>query len=122
MKSFKLNLPIRTTDYILCILISVWTIRLGVFLLYRILKEGEDKRFRIYKKSFYSFLIPWSLSALWVFITSLTATTSILSNSINVQIKCHNLKSKKHFIHDVKLFLKLNVFCFILLFEAHLFL
>ena len=48
--------------------------------------------------------------------------TKITSNSLNVQIKCHNLKSRKHFIHDVKLFLKLNVFCFILLFEAHLFL
>ena len=84
IKSFKLNLPIRETDYILCMLISIWAIRLGLFLLFRILKEGEDKRFRIYKKSFYSFLIPWSLSALWVFITSLTATTSILSNSINV--------------------------------------
>ncbi len=83
MKSFKLNMPIREIDYVLSVLISIWTIRLGVFLLYRILKDGEDKRFRVYKRSFYSFLVPWSLSALWVFITSLTANTAILSNSIN---------------------------------------
>ena len=45
LKTNILNLILDERDLILSILILIWTVRLGGFLLYRILKTGEDKRF-----------------------------------------------------------------------------
>ncbi len=81
LKTNILNLILDERDLILSILILIWTVRLGGFLLYRILKTGEDKRFGKLKNNFYTFLLAWSLSALWVFITSLAAITAMLSNN-----------------------------------------
>jgi len=62
--------------------VSVWTLRLGTFLYKRIVKAGEDKRFRGIKKSLLKFLMTWTLSALWVFLTTLNAVTVIALNPL----------------------------------------
>ena len=66
---------------IVAIFVSIWTLRLGTFLYKRIVKSGEDKRFREIKKSLPRFLMTWTLSALWVFLTTVNAITIIVLNS-----------------------------------------
>ena len=61
--------------------VSAWTLRLGVFLFLRIVKSGEDKRLREIKDSYAKFLMTWTLSALWVFLTTVNALTIIIANS-----------------------------------------
>ena len=62
--------------------VSVWTLRLGIFLYKRIVKAGEDTRFRDIKKSLPKFLMTWTLSALWVFLTTVNAITLIALNPL----------------------------------------
>ncbi|MDC0145310.1 DUF1295 domain-containing protein [bacterium] len=68
---------------ILGILISVWSLRLGIFLFYRILKAGEDDRFSELKKSFSKFLTVWIISAIWVSLTSIAALSVLTSKITN---------------------------------------
>ena len=70
---------------ILFIFISIWTIRLGSFLFYRIFKTGHDPRFNELKQSFLPFLMTWTLSATWVVLTLLPAMV-ILTSSISADI------------------------------------
>ena len=72
------QISIRST--IVAIFVSIWTLRLGTFLYIRIVKSGEDKRFREIKKSLPKFLMTWTLSALWVFLTTANAITIIVLN------------------------------------------
>ena len=72
------QVSIRST--IVAIFVSIWTLRLGTFLYIRIVKSGEDKRFREIKKSLLKFLMTWTLSALWVFLTTVNAVTIIVLN------------------------------------------
>ena len=69
-----------TRSTIVAIFVSLWTLRLGIFLYKRIVKSGEDKRFRGIKKSFTKFLMAWTLSALWVFLSTVNAVTVIALN------------------------------------------
>ena len=62
--------------------VSIWTLRLGIFLYKRIVKAGEDIRFRDIKKSLPKFLMTWTLSALWVFLTTVNAITLIALNPL----------------------------------------
>jgi steroid 5-alpha reductase family enzyme len=66
---------------IVAIFVSIWTLRLGTFLYKRIVKSGEDRRFSEIKKSLPKFLMTWTLSALWVFLTTVNAITIIVLNS-----------------------------------------
>jgi len=70
-----------TRSTIVAILVSLWTLRLGTFLYKRIVQSGEDKRFKEIKKSLPKFLMAWTLSALWVFLTTVNAITIIALNS-----------------------------------------
>ena len=65
---------------IVAIFVSLWTLRLGTFLYKRIVQSGEDKRFKDIKKSLPKFLMAWTLSALWVFLTTVNAITIIALN------------------------------------------
>ena len=65
------------------IAVLIWTIRLGSFLLKRVLDAGEDKRFRTIKTSPTQFFMTFNLSALWVVICSLCALTAV-SNGVLV--------------------------------------
>jgi len=65
---------------VVAVLIVVWALRLGLFLFVRVFQVGEDKRFHEVKKSFLRFLVWFSMSALWVFLTTANALTLILNN------------------------------------------
>ena len=67
---------------ILSVLILVWTLRLGLFLFYRISKVGKDDRFTTIKESFSHFLLTWTMSAAWVCL-SMAAALTVLTSYIN---------------------------------------
>jgi steroid 5-alpha reductase family enzyme len=62
-------------------LVLIWTLRLGVFLFRRIIKAGEDKRFREMKKSGLQFLRAWTIQGLWVSFTAAAALAAITADS-----------------------------------------
>lgn len=64
---------------ILTILVLVWALRLGTFLLRRVQKAGKDDRFDTIKPNFYRFLNAWSIQALWVTLTAAPALIAIAS-------------------------------------------
>ena len=72
------NLQLRSI--IAISLVFIWALRLGVFLFIRVLRVGEDRRFREVKQNFSKFLVWWSVSALWVFLTAANALTMIINN------------------------------------------
>ena len=72
------SLELRTK--IIIGMVSFWAIRLGVFLFIRVLRVGEDRRFREAKKSFSKYLVWWTMSGLWVFLTTANALTLIINN------------------------------------------
>tara|TARA_B110000116_G_C16775225_1_gene555410 strand:+ start:995 stop:1837 length:843 start_codon:yes stop_codon:yes gene_type:complete len=67
-------------NLILSILITIWAVRLGSFLFFRIKKDGEDKRFRSIKPSPTKFFMTWTLQGMWVSICSLCAITGMSSD------------------------------------------
>ena len=74
------NNDLQIRSIIAIALITVWALRLGLFLFIRVLKVGEDRRFREVKQNFSKFLVWWSESALWVFLTTANALTMIINN------------------------------------------
>ena len=65
--------------------VLIWTLRLGSFLLKRVLDAGEDKRFRTIKTSPTQFFMTFNLSALWVVICSLCALTAVSNGVLRVE-------------------------------------
>lgn len=61
--------------------VSIWAIRLGSFLLKRIIQDGSDSRFDDIKPVFFRFLLTWSLQGLWVIVTAGAALAAISSSS-----------------------------------------
>lgn len=63
------------------LLVALWAVRLGAFLIRRIRRAGSDGRFDALKATPASFAIPWTLQGLWVFLTSsamlVAATTTV---------------------------------------------
>ena len=55
----------------LAVMVCIWALRLGSYLMRRIRADGKDGRFDELKKQPSTFIIPWILQALWVFLTSL---------------------------------------------------
>ena len=68
---------------VLSVLISIWTLRLGIFLFYRVLKVGEDIRFRDVKNNALKFFVWFSISSLWVSLTTMAAMNVITSKNYN---------------------------------------
>jgi steroid 5-alpha reductase family enzyme len=73
------SISLNFGNLILALLISIWTIRLGLFLFMRIHKAGEDKRFRTIKTSASQFFMTFTLSGLWVTLCSMCALVAISS-------------------------------------------
>tara|TARA_B100001027_G_scaffold2865_1_gene1870 strand:- start:527 stop:1381 length:855 start_codon:yes stop_codon:yes gene_type:complete len=65
--------------------ILIWTLRLGSFLLKRVMDAGEDKRFRTIKTNPTQFFMTFNLSALWVVICSLCALTAVSNGVLEVK-------------------------------------
>ena len=57
--------------YVAYLCVMIWTLRLGIFLFLRVLRDGEDKRFRKILPSFSQLFMTWNLSATWVVIQTL---------------------------------------------------
>ena len=56
---------------VLAICVTMWALRLGLFLAHRVHKAGRDRRFDEIKHSASRFAVAWSLQGLWVFLTPL---------------------------------------------------
>lgn len=76
------NLSLRSI--VIAALVLIWTLRLGLFLFKRILKAGEDRRFKEIKQSFSRFLLTWTLQGLWVSFTA-AAALSVLTTPQKVE-------------------------------------
>lgn len=66
---------------LLALLVAFWALRLGVFLFSRIKEAGGDGRFDKLKMNFFSFLMVWSLQALWVMLTLGAALAAMTSDA-----------------------------------------
>ncbi len=62
---------------LLAVMVIVWAVRLGSFLVARIHRRGRDDRFDAIKQSFPRFLLAWTMQGLWVAITSAPAVLAI---------------------------------------------
>ena len=58
-------------QFLLAVLILIWALRLGSFLVVRVLKTGGDKRFDGVKNNPGKFAVYWFLQAVWVYVTML---------------------------------------------------
>ena len=61
-------------------LIAIWAVRLGTFLLRRVLRAGKDARFDQIKRSFPRLLLTWTLQGLWVSLTLAAALAAITTH------------------------------------------
>jgi steroid 5-alpha reductase family enzyme len=78
--------PVRDLrSWLLVALVSIWALRLGLFLFTRIKKAGEDRRFREIKQSFARFLQTWTIQGLWVSF-SLAAALAVLTSQKRVAL------------------------------------
>lgn len=59
--------------------VSIWALRLGLFLFSRIQRDGEDRRFAEIKTNPFRFLAAWSIQALWCLLTAAAALAIITS-------------------------------------------
>jgi steroid 5-alpha reductase family enzyme len=66
-----------TRSLVLTGLVLVWTFRLGFFLFRRVMRAGEDTRFREIKGSASRFLMTWTIQGLWVSFTAAAALAAI---------------------------------------------
>ncbi|XP_078390801.1 uncharacterized protein LOC144672726 [Cetorhinus maximus] len=67
-------------------LITVWGLRLGLFLFVRVLAEGHDRRFNEVRSNPRRFFLYWTLQGVWIFITLLP--TLILNTQEKDQPLC----------------------------------
>lgn len=58
-----------TRELLISALVVIWSLRLSAFLFLRIHHAGKDGRFDQLKTSPIRFMVPWTLQALWVFLT-----------------------------------------------------
>jgi len=63
------------------VLVMVWCVRLGSYLLARILRDGKDSRFDEFKKNWLRFLGVWTIQADWCFLVSCPALVAATSEA-----------------------------------------
>lgn len=64
---------------LLMVLVMIWAIRLGSFLVRRVHKAGKDDRFDTIKPNFLRFLNAWTIQGLWIVFTAGAALAAITS-------------------------------------------
>jgi steroid 5-alpha reductase family enzyme len=67
--------------YVSSSMVVLWCVRLGSYLLMRILQDGKDARFDDFKKNNVRFLGVWSIQALWCFLVASPALVMITSDA-----------------------------------------
>jgi steroid 5-alpha reductase family enzyme len=66
------------TNVLPAALVAIWAVRLSLFLLFRVLtSEHGDRRFDKLKLNPVRFFIPWTLQALWAFLTSIAMVVQV---------------------------------------------
>jgi steroid 5-alpha reductase family enzyme len=70
-----------TRQILLPIMVCIWCIRLGSFLLARILKDGKDSRFDELKRTPIRFLSVWTIQSLWCFLVASPALVAVTSEA-----------------------------------------
>jgi steroid 5-alpha reductase family enzyme len=73
--------PVDARSALLLALVVVWAVRLGTFLLRRVLRAGKDERFDEIKRSFSRLLLTWTLQGLWVSLTLAAALAAITADT-----------------------------------------
>jgi len=63
-----------TRQAVILALVSLWGLRLGLFLLTRVLKRGKDARFDQMRENFFSFLGFWIYQMVWIWTVTLPVT------------------------------------------------
>ena len=76
-----LSVPMDGRSLLLLVLVAVWAVRLGTFLLRRVLRSGKDERFDEIKRSFPRLLLTWTLQGLWVSLTLAAALAAITTSA-----------------------------------------
>eukprot|EP00116_Pleurobrachia_bachei_P007985 sb/3468247/ len=71
--------------FIQCCFICLWAGKLGTFLLARVLKEGEDKRFREIKKDKSRFFKVWMIQGAWVYLNMIPSIFVFQGSSVNTE-------------------------------------
>ncbi len=79
---FSLATPWMLERIIPALLVLIWAIRLGGYLLYRIIAIGKDSRFDDRRDKFFAFLRFWVLQAVSVWIIMLPLTIYLTSESV----------------------------------------
>lgn len=74
-----LHPALDTRGLVLCLLIAIWAIRLGSFLFTRVKRAGSDSRFDLIKINFFRFLLTWTLSGTWVYVTMAAGLAAVSS-------------------------------------------
>ena len=74
---------LNTRRSVIVIMVSLWAIRLGGYLFLRVKRRGKDARFDELKYHAPSFLMAWTLQALWVYITLIPAMV-IMTRDVHV--------------------------------------
>ena len=73
--------PMHARQLLLAALITLWALRLGGYLLYRITKIGKDDRFDGRREDFVRFLSFWTFQAIVIWITMIPATMALSSDA-----------------------------------------
>jgi len=79
LMAFLITARFDIQSIVLTGLVLVWTFRLGFFLFRRVMRAGEDTRFREIKESASRFLLTWTLQGLWVSFTAAAALAAMTS-------------------------------------------
>jgi steroid 5-alpha reductase family enzyme len=66
---------------ILPIMTCVWCIRLGSYLLARIMRDGKDARFDEFKKHWLRFMGVWTIQSIWCFVVASPMLVSVTSSA-----------------------------------------
>lgn len=66
------------------IMVIVWCVRLGSFLLARILRDGKDARFDELKQTWLRWLSIWTIQSLWCFLVASPVLVTVTSESCTI--------------------------------------